>query len=472
MSSAASWSTGRSIGPATPRSPGSRAAPRTTTCDGCPVTEVPASEEQFHRRVYYHHWNGSRRCARVRRGPGRDELLRRAREQGRTLADRQRRRGHRSAQRSVAADLTTCPGRSAAPSRIGRGRRPNGDRGRHRDVLYVFTIATPRGGCASRVRAARTTPGSISCPRIRRRCSMVTRSWTDLPSTRWNAALLLVAWTRHAVSELDPRPGRRHSPRKRRPAGLPAASPGLSSDPRAVRRHGSASRRLRHAVIGLPLRRRDRRDPDSGRPRPDRWTCPRTTRQVTYTSYDGTPVRMFVTSQDGHASPRPTILYGYGGFGVSLTPAYAASILAWVEASGVYAVANLRGGSEEGEEWHRAGMRDRKQNVFDDFRAAAEELVRSTWTEPGRLAISGGSNGGLLVGAALTSGPTCTPPWPAPRRCSTWCGTSVSGSGVPGTTSTAPQTMRASSSGSCRTRRPPRGGRHALSGGAVHGVRQ
>nr|WP_281352462.1 prolyl oligopeptidase family serine peptidase [Phytoactinopolyspora alkaliphila] len=104
-------------------------------------------------------------------------------------------------------------------------------------------------------------------------------------------------------------------------------------------------------------------------------------------------------------SPRPTILYGYGGFNISLTPAYSASILAWVEAGGVWAVANLRGGSEEGETWHRAGMRENKQNVFDDFHAAAQYLVEHGWTTAEQLGISGGSNGGLLVGAALTQHP-------------------------------------------------------------------
>jgi prolyl oligopeptidase len=99
------------------------------------------------------------------------------------------------------------------------------------------------------------------------------------------------------------------------------------------------------------------------------------------------------------------VLYGYGGFGVPLTPGYSAGILAWVEAGGVYAVANLRGGSEEGEEWHRAGMLGEKQNVFDDFHAAAEHLVAGGWTTTPQLAISGGSNGGLLVGAALTQRP-------------------------------------------------------------------
>jgi prolyl oligopeptidase len=90
---------------------------------------------------------------------------------------------------------------------------------------------------------------------------------------------------------------------------------------------------------------------------------------------------------------------------VSLTPAYTASILAWVEAGGVYAIASVRGGGEEGEAWHRAGMRESKQHVFDDFYAAAERLISGGWTTPRQLAISGGSNGGLLVGAAITQRP-------------------------------------------------------------------
>lgn len=130
------------------------------------------------------------------------------------------------------------------------------------------------------------------------------------------------------------------------------------------------------------------------------------TRQVTYTSRDGTEVRMFVISgEQSPTAPRPTVLYGYGGFGVPLAPGYSATILEWVEAGGVYAVANLRGGSEEGEEWHRSGMREHKQNCFDDFHAAAEWLVEHGWTTPDQLGISGGSNGGLLVGAALTQRP-------------------------------------------------------------------
>src|ERR1700721_1193852 len=139
-----------------------------------------------------------------------------------------------------------------------------------------------------------------------------------------------------------------------------------------------------------------------------------TARQVTYQSVDGTSVRMLIISgaSDGSpggprpAQPRPALLTGYGGFDISLTPAYSPSALAWVEAGGVYAVANLRGGSEEGEERHRAGTLEHKQNVFDDFRCAASALIADGWTTAGQLAISGGSNGGVLVGAALVQQPS------------------------------------------------------------------
>lgn len=128
---------------------------------------------------------------------------------------------------------------------------------------------------------------------------------------------------------------------------------------------------------------------------------------VELSSYDGTTVRAQVLSPAGEPDrPRPTVLYGYGGFGVPLTPGWSASALAWVEAGGVWVVANLRGGTEEGEAWHRAGMREHKQNVFDDFAACADHLVREGWTTPEQLGIYGGSNGGLLVGAALTQRPS------------------------------------------------------------------
>ena len=128
--------------------------------------------------------------------------------------------------------------------------------------------------------------------------------------------------------------------------------------------------------------------------------------QLEYASADGTRVRMVVVAGRHSGGPRPTILTGYGGFGMSLTPGYAADSLAWVEAGGVLAVANLRGGGEERREaWHRDGMLERKQNVFQDFTAAAEKLIADGWTTPGQLAVWGESNGGLLVGAAMTRRP-------------------------------------------------------------------
>lgn len=130
------------------------------------------------------------------------------------------------------------------------------------------------------------------------------------------------------------------------------------------------------------------------------------TQQVTYASKDGTAVRMFIVSAaERPASPKPTILYGYGGFGVELNPVYSPEILTWVLAGGVYAIANIRGGGEEGELWHRDGMMDKKQNSFDDFIAAGEWLIANGWTSAEQLGIEGGSNGGLLVGAALTQAP-------------------------------------------------------------------
>jgi prolyl oligopeptidase len=240
--------------------------------------------------------------------------------------------------------------------------------------------------------------------------------------------LLLASWTRHAVSEIsvhDLASGDR----------LPGAAgtvplPGLGSVGGLVSRpeggHEMWFTYTDHTTVPH-VYRFDGRDGSvalfSSPPGVVEEVAVVTTRQVAYTSRDGTTVRMFVLARadtlgvDGSpAEPRPAILYGYGGFGVPLTPGYSASILAWVEAGGVYAVANLRGGAEEGEAWHRAGMLGEKQNVFDDFHAAAERLVADGWTTSDRLAISGGSNGGLLVGAALTQRPelyaavTCSAP--------------------------------------------------------------
>jgi len=132
-----------------------------------------------------------------------------------------------------------------------------------------------------------------------------------------------------------------------------------------------------------------------------------TAEQVRFTSKDGTSVPMFLIRRKDtpRTGDNPTLLTGYGGFGVSLSPGFSTAAVAWLEHGGVMAIPNLRGGGEFGEDWHKAGMLERKQNVFDDFIAAAEFLVREKYTRPDRLAISGGSNGGLLVGAAMTQRP-------------------------------------------------------------------
>lgn len=129
--------------------------------------------------------------------------------------------------------------------------------------------------------------------------------------------------------------------------------------------------------------------------------------QVWYASKDGTPISMFIVrrrdvEQDGTS---PVLLYGYGGFNVTLGPSFLSSIYPWLEAGGIYAVPNLRGGGEYGEAWHKAGMGQQKQNTFDDFIAAAEYLIAEHYTRPDRLVLKGGSNGGLLVGAVMTQRP-------------------------------------------------------------------
>jgi prolyl oligopeptidase len=181
---------------------------------------------------------------------------------------------------------------------------------------------------------------------------------------------------------------------------------GLGSDPRVLYGFSSFTRPKSFFVydpesgrsVDVPIR-----DEEGARVEPDRFVVS----QQFATSADGVRVPYFyVRLKDARIGPStPTIVYGYGGHGVSVKPEFVASLLAWVEQGGAYAVANLRGGSEYGEEWHRAAMTIHKQRAFDDYVAVAEDLVKRGWTRAGRLIARGGSHAGLVVGAAITQRP-------------------------------------------------------------------
>jgi len=234
----------------------------------------------------------------------------------------------------------------------------------------------------------------------------VMEGWGILDGAELETPLLLIAWTRHALSEISI-----HNLATGQKSGE-IALPGLGSLAGLTERPEGGH----EAWFGYT----DHVTPptvyhfDARTGQVTKWADPPGSivvptvfsRQAAYTSRDGTTVRMSILSLTKDPDrPRPTILYGYGGFGVGMSPGYSAAALAWVEAGGVWVVANIRGGDEEGEDWHRQGMRSEKQNVFDDFHAAAERLIADGWTNSEHLAIQGGSNGGLLVGAALTQRP-------------------------------------------------------------------
>jgi prolyl oligopeptidase len=372
-----------------------------------PPEEVPDGEEQYHRRVYLHQVGS----------PARDDVM--------IFGDGLEKTNYYSASVSRdgrwliigaaagtaprndlwIADLAASP--ASAPdlrviqqgvdaqtgARVGRDGR-----------LYVWTDRdAPRG------RLAVTDPAEPGCDHWRGLIpedpEAVLADFAILDGRELSRPVLLASWTRHAISEVSvhdlatgeragavPLPGLGTvGGLRERPEGGHEAwfSYTDNTTPPLVLRYdalGGATTAWAHS--------------------PGQIEVPKiSARQVAYPSKDGTTVRMLVISGDGEPGPRPTILYGYGGFGVSMNPGYAATILAWVERGGVYAIASLRGGGDEGEEWHRAGMRASKQNVFDDFHAAAEKLIADGWTTREQLAISGGSNGGLLVGAAITQRP-------------------------------------------------------------------
>ncbi|WP_345713618.1 prolyl oligopeptidase family serine peptidase [Kineococcus glutinatus] len=281
--------------------------------------------------------------------------------------------------------------------------------------LYVTTdLDAPRG------RIAVADPAGPGPERWRdlvpERADAVLDDVAVLDGPELAAPLLVVGWTRHALAEItvhDLATGER-LPGARGRIALPGPGSIGGLVPRPEPGHELW---FAHTGTTTPARvwRWDGRDgsltldaePPGAVDVPDV-----TSRQLEVTSADGTTVRVLVVARTDllderglPLAPAPAVLYGYGGFGISLTPHYSPEALAWVEAGGVHAVANLRGGGEEGEEWHRAGMRGAKQNVFDDFAACARALVAGGWTTPGQLAAEGGSNGGLLVGAALTQQP-------------------------------------------------------------------
>jgi prolyl oligopeptidase len=374
---------------------------------------VPAGEDRFHRRIYLHHLGTS---------PDEDVMI---------LGDGLEKTNYYEVQVSrdgrwliITAAAGTAPrtdvwvaalepGREASPDLqvLQQGADANTWARPGRDGrIYLLTDAdAPRGRVAVADPAHPAFPADGSWRDvITEDPEAVLTDYAILDGRELGEPLVLVARTRHAIGELTV-----HELATGRPAhtvplpGLGTVG-GLRERPEggheawfAYTDHSAPVRILRFdAASG---------ETDTWRRSPGTVNVPAIrAEQVPYTSADGTTVRMLILSADdqaGHRTPRPTILYGYGGFNVSLTPEYSASVLAWVEAGGVYAIAGLRGGSEEGEQWHRAGMRAHKQNVFDDFHAAAEKLTADGWTSTAQLAVMGGSNGGLLVGASVTQRP-------------------------------------------------------------------
>ncbi len=377
-----------------------------------PPSAVPDGESQYHRRVYLHQLGTPADSDVLIFGTGRDKT-----DYYSVSVSRDGRWLSISASRGTAprndlwlADLSESDPASPDLRVIQEGLdAQTGVRAGRDGRLYIFTdFGAPRG------RIAVADPAGVGGPEtwrdlIREDPEAVLRGYAILDGPELGRPVLLADWTRHALSEITV-----HDLETGEAVGtvpLPGlgTAGGISERPEGG--HEAWFVYTDYTTSSVVLRF-DARDAtvSTWATAPGQVEVPAVTaRQVTYSSADGTPVRMLVISgpdPEGPRTPKPAILYGYGGFDISLTPAYSPNVLAWVSAGGVYAIANLRGGSEEGEEWHRAGMLDRKRCVFEDFHAAAETLIRDGWTTPEQLAISGGSNGGLLVGAALTQRPS------------------------------------------------------------------
>jgi len=381
-----------------------------------PPSAVPDGESQYHRRVYLHQLGTPADSDVLIFGTGRDKT-----DYYSVSVSRDGRWLTLSASRGTAprndlwlADLSESDPASPELRVVQEGLdTQTGIRVGRDGRLYIFTDAgAPRG------RIAVADPVDVGGPATWRDLIVedpeaVLRGYAILDGAEVGRPVLLANWTRHALSEITV-----HDLATGEALGtvpLPGLGTAGGTSERPEGGHEAWFVYTDYTTSSVVLRF-DARDwsVSTWATAPGQVQVPAVTaQQVSYSSADGTLVRMLVISgpsessgTSGSRNPRPTILYGYGGFDISLTPAYSPNVLAWVAAGGVYAVANLRGGSEEGEEWHRAGMLDRKQNVFDDFHAAAETLIRDGWTTPEQLAISGGSNGGLLVGAALTQRPS------------------------------------------------------------------
>jgi len=375
-----------------------------------PPALVPDDESQYHRRVYLHQLGTPADDDVLIFGEGRDKTdyysVSVSRD-GRWLAITAS-RGTAPRNDLWLADLSESDPAAPELRVIQEGLDAQTDVHLGRDGrLYIFTDAdAPRG------RIAVADPTEVGGPAtwrdlIREDPEAVLRGYGILDGPELDRPVLLASWTRHALSEITV-----HDLATGEQVGqvpLPGAGTSGGTSERPEGGHEAWFVYTDYTTSSVVLRF-DARDStvSTWATAPGSAEVPAvSTRQVTYQSKDGTGVRMLVISgEQAPEGPRPAILYGYGGFDISLTPAYSPNVLAWVAAGGVYAIANLRGGSEEGEEWHRAGMLEHKQNVFDDFHAAAETLISGGWTTPDQLAIWGGSNGGLLVGAALTQRPS------------------------------------------------------------------
>ncbi|MBB4933251.1 prolyl oligopeptidase [Lipingzhangella halophila] len=372
-----------------------------------PAEEVPEGEEAYHRRVYLHEVGTPADRDVLVFGAGGDKICYygvAVSHDGRWLLV-ERTRGTSASNDAWIADLRETGAHTPrfVPIQRDVDARTTGHVGRDGRLYLLTDRGAPRG------RLCVTDPAKPGYAHwrtlVHTDAGAVLRDFAILDGPEMAHPVLLASWRRRAISEitvhdLDSGEWRGSVPLP----GLGSVG-GLTEHP-----EGGHEAWFGYTDNSSPtaVYRYDGRTSEAAlwEPSPGTLELPEVrTEQVTYTSRDGTPVQMLLLSPHGAGGPRPTILYGYGGFAISLTPAYSAVVLAWVRAGGSFAIANLRGGLEEGEEWHRAGMLGAKQNVFDDFASAAEHLVKTGVTSPGQLAAKGGSNGGLLVGAALTQRP-------------------------------------------------------------------